>query len=231
MTSDQTNQTGKTPNPSEFKAAIIGMVETALNEYISMDDDAHSRLGKLAGNIIAIEIVGWDITLYLLPDSQGIQVMSEYSGNANTTIRAKPLALFNMSQAETSAATLREQNIEIDGDLELGQQFNQFFKQLDVDWQEKLAQIFSKVTTEFNADVIAHTLGRVVKGFQQWQPQAKRTLEENIAEYLQTESGILPFAEQMEPFNQSVDKLRNDVDRLEAKIQRFVDSKTKTKNT
>ncbi len=221
MAQDKTPQLDSQPNPGEIKAALIGIIETALNEYIKMDVQASAKLARLSGKVIAIELQGWEITLFLLPDAQGIQVMTEYTGEADTIIKGSPMALFNMSQGDASAATMREQNITIDGNLELGQQFNQFFKQLDIDWQEKLAQSFAKITTDSNADVLAHKISRFVQGFQQWQPQARKTLEQNIVEYFQQESGILPFAEEMEPFNKAVDTLRNDVDRLEARIQRL----------
>ena len=229
MNQEQASPSENTPNPSEFKAAFVGIIETTLNEYINMDAQATAKLVHLSGKTIAIELQGWDITLFLLPDTQGIQVMTEYVGQADTVIRGTPIALFNMSQGETSAATLREQNITIDGDLELGQQFSQFFKQLDIDWQEKIAQSLSKITTESNADVVAHKAGRLFESFMQWTPQAKQTLEENLVEYFQVESQILPLAEEMEPFSKAVDTLRNDVDRLEAKMARFITSRESSK--
>ncbi len=219
MTTEKTSQ--QAPNSNEIKVALIAAIETALNQYIKMDTAATTKLASLAGKVIAIELQGWDFTLYLLPDAQGIQVMSAYAGEADTTIKGTPVALFNMSKGESTAAALREQNISIEGDLELGQQFNQFFKQLDIDWEEQLAQAFSKITTESNADLLAHKLGRAADGFQQWQSEAKQTLEKNIAEYLQQESKILPQAEEIEPFFSAVDTLRNDVDRLEARIERL----------
>lgn len=226
MTQDKTTQTEEpTEASSEVKTALIGAIETALNEYIKMDTTASTKLAKLSGKVIAIELQGWDFTLYLLPDAQGIQVLSVYGGNADTIIRGTPMALFNMSQGETTAATLREQNITIDGDLELGQQFSKFFKQLDIDWEEKLAQTFAKFTSESNGDLLAHKIGRLVQGFKQWQPQAKNTLEQNITEYFQQESQILPFAEEIEPFFKDVDNIRNDVDRLEARIERILSRK------
>lgn len=226
MTQDQTTQTEESnATSSEVKIALIGAIETALNEYIKMDASASIKLEKLNGKVIAIELQGWDFTLYLLPDAHGINVMSAYAVDADTIIRGTPIALFNMSKGETTAATLREQNITIDGDLELGQQFSQFFKQLDIDWEEKLAQTFAKFTSESNGDLLAHKIGRLVQGFKQWQPQAINTLEQNIAEYFQQESQILPFAEEIEPFYKAVDVIRNDVDRLEARIQRLIGQK------
>lgn len=219
---EQTSQTEDAfETSSEVKMALIGAIETALNEYVKMDTQASIKLVKLSGKAIAIDLTGWDFTLYLLPDAQGIQVLSCYAGEADTIIHGSPVALFNMSQGEATAATLREQNITIDGDLELGQSFSQFFKQLDIDWEEKLAQVFSKVTTESNGDVLAHKISRLVRSFKEWQPQAKYTLEQNVAEYLQQESQILPFKEELEPFFKAVDEIRNDVDRLEARIQRL----------
>jgi len=211
----------QTPSPTEIKTALIAVIETALNQYIKMDVAASAQLSKLEGKAIAIELQGWDFTLYLLPDAQGIQVMSEYTGEPDTIIKGSPIALFNMSQGESTAATMREQNISIEGDLELGQEFSQFFKQLDIDWEEQIARVSAKFTSESNADVIARKLGRAVQGFQQWQSQAKDVLERNIAEYLQQESQILPTAEEIKPFFKAVDILRNDVDRLEARIKRL----------
>ncbi|VAW91434.1 Protein YigP (COG3165) clustered with ubiquinone biosynthetic genes [hydrothermal vent metagenome] len=227
MPTDQTSQQASTTN--EIKVALIAAIERALNQYISMDSTATAKLAGLAGKVIAIELQDWDFTLYLLPDAQGIQVMSAYAGDADTIIKGAPVALFNMSQGDSTAATLREQNISIDGDLELGQQFNQFFKQLDIDWEEQFAQVFSKFTSESTADLFAHKLGRLADGFQQWQSQARQTLEQNIAEYLQQESKILPFAEEIEPFFSAVDTLRNDVDRLEARFQRLQAKKNAAK--
>ena len=223
MTQDQPTQTEDAiQTSSEAKMALIGAIETALNEYIQMDASASTKLAKLSNAVIAIELTGWDFTLYLLPDAQGIQVMSVYAGDADTIIKGTPLALFNMSQGEATAATLREQNITIDGDLELGQQFSAFFKNLDIDWEEKLAQTFAKVTSDSTGDLLAHKIGRLVQSFKQWQPQAKNTLEQNIAEYFQQESQILPVAEEIEPFYKAVDDIRNDVDRLEARIERLM---------
>lgn len=228
MPTDQTSQQASTTN--EIKVALIATIETALNQYINMDSAATAKLSSLAGKVIAIELQGWDFTLYLLPDAQGIQVMSAYAGKADTVIKGTPVALFNMSKGESTAATLREQNINIEGDLELGQQFNQFFKQLDIDWEEQLAQVFTKFTSESTGDLIAHKLGCAAQDFQQWQTQAKQTLEQNIAEYLQQESKILPFAEEVEPFFSAIDTLRNDVDRLEARIERLQAAKPKRKS-
>jgi len=227
MTQEQTTQAEEAfQTSSEVEIVFIGAIETALNEYIKMDASASTKLATLSGKVIAIELEGWDFTLYLLPDALGIQVMSSYAGDADTIIRGTPVALFNMSQGETTTATLREQNITIDGDLELGQQFSKFFKQLDIDWEEKLAQTFAKFTSDSTGDLLAHKIGRFVQGFKQWQPQAKNTLEQNIAEYFQQESQILPFAEEIEPFYKAVDVIRNDVDRLEARIERLMAQKT-----
>ena len=221
MTQEQQTSTVSQQAVNEATMALLAAIETALNQYIHMDSAAADKLTLLAGKVIAIELQGWDFTLYLLVDSDGMQVMSAYAGKADTIIKGSPVALFNLSQGDTTAASLREQNITIDGDLELGQQFSQFFKQLDIDWEERLAQLLAKATSESNADFITHKFSRAVGALQQWQQQAKASLEQNVAEYLLQESRILPERKEMEPFFRAVDTLRNDVDRLEARIQRL----------
>ena len=50
---------------------------------------------------------------------------------------------------------------------------------------------------------------------------ARETIHENIREYLQEESGTLPSRYEVERFTRKVDALRDDVERLEARLNRL----------
>ena len=69
-----------------------------------------------------------------------------------------------------------------------------------------------------------HRMGEAARGFGKWASDARATMGANIREYLQEESRDVVTETELEMFNDAVDKLRNDVDRLAAKLQQLKDS-------
>jgi ubiquinone biosynthesis protein UbiJ len=67
-------------------------------------------------------------------------------------------------------------------------------------------------------DVPAHALGEVVRGFGAWLARAGGALRMNTAEYLQEESRALPAPLEAQGFYSDVERLRDDVERLAARL-------------
>jgi ubiquinone biosynthesis protein UbiJ len=57
-----------------------------------------------------------------------------------------------------------------------------------------------------------------------WQQESANTLKLNITEFLQDESKDLPPAPEINIFSQQVDQLKEDFDRLEARVTRLNDT-------
>ena len=105
--------------------------------------------------------------------------------------------------------------MEIIGDTETGQLFNQILQQLDIDWEEHLSHI--------TGDVIAHQMGRGLRGLLRWGRQVEDSLLQDTAEYLEEEKQLVATKYEVEVFNHDVDVLRNDIERLQARVQRLQD--------
>jgi ubiquinone biosynthesis protein UbiJ len=70
-------------------------------------------------------------------------------------------------------------------------------------------------------DIPAHRLGAAVKGLFSWQKKAAQRLAENLAEYLTEESPVLAKAGDADRLVCEAQRLRDDVARLEKRIQRL----------
>ena len=70
-------------------------------------------------------------------------------------------------------------------------------------------------------DVAAHRLGEISRGVGRWGRDARSTMSANIREYLQEESRDVPSRYETDKFNENVSTLRDDVDRLEARVNRL----------
>ncbi len=195
-------------------AAAYATLEQLLNQAIRLDPETPKRLSPLHGRVIELQLVGLGLSLYLIPEPNGIQLLSAFEGEADCTLRGTPLDLARMRGSQESANQLFRGSVEISGDSHLAQQFGDFLAGLDIDWEEQL----SKLT----GDVIAHEIGNATRGLLSWGRSQSQTFEHNLQEYLQEELRLTPSRLEIDPFFSDVDGLRDDVERLEARIARLV---------
>lgn len=193
-------------------ALVLAGLEITLNRYLSLDPETQSRLAGMTGKLIAVELRGMGITLYMAPHSGGIQLLREYDGSADAVISGTPVALARVGIGE-ERGLLFAGEVEIRGDVTLGQRFESVLRELDIDWEEQLSRLVG--------DAAAHQIGNLVRDALQWGAKSMDTLGSDLTEYLQEESRQLPQRDEVNKFLAAVDVLRNDVERLEARVKRL----------
>ena len=197
-------------------AAAFATLEQMLNQAIRLDPEAPARLAPLHGRVIELQLVGLGLSLFLIPSPSGIQLFNSYEGEPDCTLRGTPLDLARMRGSRESADQLFKGAVEIRGDSNLAHQFGEFISTIDIDWEEQLSRL--------TGDVIAHEIGSLTRQFLGWGRQLNQTAQQNLQEYLQEELRLLPGKLEIDPFLNSVDGLRDDVERLEARIARLQSS-------
>ncbi|VAW53703.1 Protein YigP (COG3165) clustered with ubiquinone biosynthetic genes [hydrothermal vent metagenome] len=185
--------------------------ETVINRYLALDPEMLGKLQAFDGKVIKIEVTVINKTLYMLPDETGIQILTEFEGEADTTLRGSPLSLFKLGLVSNTANLLLKGEVEIMGDTRLGHQFKNVFNQMEIDWSEPLAEIVG--------DGLAFQLQQTGRKWTTWSQDTVSSLSNSVSEYLQEESRDVVTETELNIFNDAVDQLRNDVDRLQQKIQ------------
>ncbi|HID49966.1 MAG TPA: sterol-binding protein [Chromatiales bacterium] len=195
---------------AETATGFTAALEAALNAALRLDPPGFARLGEFAGTVIAIELRGFDLTLYVLPGPDGLTLMSDYAGEPDTVMSGTPLALARMLLGPDASRVLFSGEVTIRGDVEIGQRFKRLLDRLDIDWEEQLSRL--------TGDVVAHKFGDMLRATAAWSQDAFGILGSNTAEYLQQEARDLPLPENVRTFLRAVDTLRDDVARLEARL-------------
>lgn len=206
---------------AEGLVLVEAAVETALNRALRLDPDAFVQLQRFEGKSIGLELHGTGLTLLLLPGHDGVQVMSMPVTGADTVISGTPLALAELGLGD-ARRVLFAGEVSIRGDVETGQAFKRLLDNLEIDWEEQLSR--------YTGDVLAHQLGDLFRGLQRWGRQVRHTLGRNLAEYLQQESSQLAIRDDVQAFGREVDQLRDDSERLQARLmllQRSLESRSK----
>lgn len=196
-------------------STLAATLESALDLYLKRDSSALKRSSKMAGKCVAIALSGTGITLYFLPDGDGVQVLGEYEGDIDTLLTGSPLGFARLG-LDSREDALFQGAVQIEGDTGIGQQFQDIFVGGDWDWEEQLSH--------FTGDIIAHQAGNLVRHTQRFLKDSGNTFADNSSEYLQEEAQLLPTRVEISYFLEDVDKLRTDTDRLSARVDRLLHS-------
>jgi len=187
------------------------ILESVINHYLALDPEMLDKLAAFNGKVIKLEMTGLNKAFYLFPNDRGIQVKTEHEGPVDTVLSGTPVSLFKMGLVSNAADLLLKGEVEISGDTRLGHQFKNMFSQMDIDWSEPLANLLG--------DSFAYQLQQSGKRLGLWGKDTVKSVSMSVSEYLQEESRDVVTETELEIFNDAVDQLRDDVDRLQAKIK------------
>jgi ubiquinone biosynthesis protein UbiJ len=202
---------------------LTSTLENVLNRGLPRSPRAQQLCAELAGRRVAIAIAP-------AQSGRGPHVLVESTGGSlkltavtagglpsapsdaappDATITGGPLSLLALS-GPAPEAVLQRGDVRIDGDAELAQKFRELALLLRPDLEEELSLVLG--------DVPAHQLGRFARAALGWTQKAATTTVRNVAEYLGHERRDLVPRSEADQFLQGVDTLREDVDRLAARI-------------
>ena len=199
--------------------ALAAGLEAALDFYIRQDPQALQRCATLEGKCIELDVTGTGLRLFFLPHLDGIQVMTRYEGDIDTRLRGTPLGLARTALGSREDSLL-DRAVEVRGDTETGQLFQEILLKTDWDWEEQLSAV--------TGDIVAHQVGETVRGTRRYMRDAGMTMRQDISEYIQEEARLAPTRTELQEFLDDVDRLRADTDRLEARVVRLERQPDKT---
>lgn len=192
---------------------FLPILEDAGNRLLRLDPETLRRLGDLQGRVVCIEFRDLGQRLYLQPSEAGFRMGVESPAPPVVTLRGT-LAGFARLGLAGPDAEVAPGELEIEGDVALGQKLQRLLRSIDLDWEEPLARLFG--------DPLGHVVGSGLRAAYAWHRQALDRLSANAADYLREEARLVPVRFEIEEFLDAVDVLRADVDRLEVRIRRLL---------
>ncbi|WP_116807560.1 ubiquinone biosynthesis accessory factor UbiJ [Steroidobacter cummioxidans] len=184
-------------------------LESLLNRNIAASSAARALCRRLDTKVMALHVEGMPLSIYFKANGEQMSLDTQHEGAANATLSGTPLSLLRMAGPAPEAA-LRTGSVHIHGDAEIAQTFSELLKQARPDLEEELSRVIG--------DVAAHQVGNVARSALEFARRATDTFAQNVSEYLQEEGRDAPSRTEADEFINGVDKLRDDVDRLEARL-------------
>jgi ubiquinone biosynthesis protein UbiJ len=184
-------------------------IENLLNRNLPRSPRARELTAALQGKILRLEARGLGWVLYI--ESLGTSLKLTRNDDGRTPDTEISGSLMNLAALAGShpEEVIRRGDVTIRGDAELAQKFQELAMLLKPDVEEELSRLIG--------DTPAHQAFRFVKLATDFGRRAATTGVRNVAEYLAHERGDLVPRAEAEDFYREVERLREDLDRLEAR--------------
>lgn len=194
--------------------SVLRPVARLLNKNIQASTPARELCGQLSARVVAVRVRDTALSMYFTIGDDTVELTPVSDSEPDVVITGSLLTLARMVRQPGEAA-IRDGSLDLTGDAETAQAFQRLLALARPDVEEELS--------EFVGDVAAHRLGEIARGIGRWGRGMRSTMRDNIREYLQEENRSLPSRYEVERFAEGVDTLRDDVDRLAARVDKLVD--------
>ncbi len=181
---------------------MLQLLEPTLNTVLALDPATASRLPALAGKPLRVQIQPFASTVTLTV----IDGQLRFAGPDEVAAITLSGSLADFLQAAVNQGELSAGSLQVQGDVGAAQRWQQFFTDLQPDWEEQLARALG--------DVAGPQVARFLRSLAAWLRQAVQQLQRSGIDYLQEESRVLVAPAELQAFLAEVDRLRDDAERL-----------------
>jgi ubiquinone biosynthesis protein UbiJ len=189
---------------------LLSLGQRMLNEQIRASTAARQRLGELDGKRFAVNIKGSDFRLVAESAKGELLIESSADGDCDVELSASAFDLVKLARS-ASLSDLKSGGASLHGDLNVAEGFADLFRLAMPEPEALLA--------DWIGDIPAHAIGETARGLGGFATRAERAFEQNLSEFLQEESPTLVPPSLARNFHADVDRIRDDVDRAERRIE------------
>ncbi|GGK64348.1 ubiquinone biosynthesis accessory factor UbiJ [Amphritea balenae] len=196
-----------------INATLLTLTEASVNKLLLLNPEVIDRLTRLDGKVIAIQLSSPAAALSIQPSSQGLQIDMLCREDADVTLSGSAADFLRLLSSQESSDAMFGKSISVTGDSALATRFSQIMIDAALDWEAILAQLIG--------DLPAHELARYLRWKAEFYLNTGNSLMMNLEEYLKEEVQLLPSQPEVSQFSNQVAELRQETDRIAARIERL----------
>ncbi|WP_100644317.1 ubiquinone biosynthesis accessory factor UbiJ [Alteromonas facilis] len=200
---------------------LHALAETIINPLIKLDPDTQQRLNDLKGKrlLVWLEELSWPVELVFdeyisihecqLDWDKAVHELTQEQCLIKTSLATLP----ELKDNRKITQLIRDEKLDLCGDMQIAQQVSQLFILLSIDWED--------VLSAYIGDVAAYQVVSGVRRFHHFAKQQTQQMAETLSTALIDEKRVA--VHRLEVIHQSdqIATLRDDVERLAMRIQQM----------
>ncbi|WP_026957439.1 ubiquinone biosynthesis accessory factor UbiJ [Aliagarivorans taiwanensis] len=193
-----------------FDNLLTAGLETLSNQLLQLDQASGQRRCELQGQVLRIELRPLK-PLFFVVSEQQLDVLGQYEGEVDCGLSLHISSLPELSQSERLPELLKQDKLQVEGDIKLAQQFADLFLKLEPQLEEKLSSVIG--------DAPAHMVARA---FKQLQGTIKSLAEQSpahVAELARDEWQLLVGNGEYQRWALQVAQLQDRLEALSARVE------------
>ena len=189
-------------------------LEAALNRALALDPETRDALRPLDGHVVVLQLDAPPLALQVRVNGERVEVGPvDGAREADLSVRSTLGGLIAQLPWLKRDDAPPVGKVKMSGDAELARRLQRLAERFDPDWQLPFVHVFGDVAGVQVAKAVGAALrqARIVG----------RNVAESAAEYLTEESRDVVGKAELHAFHDDVDVLRDDVERLVARVGRL----------
>lgn len=197
-----------------FAPLITAAIETTLNVLFKDNPDLQRRLLRLKGQVIQIHLKELNQTLTFV-FSQQIDVLADYEGQPDCYLSLNLSVLPQLREQANITRLIKQDQLVLDGDIQLAQKFAQLMTDAKPDVEEWLSRV--------TGDVVAHSAVQGARNVGEFLRVQAKKHQNHLGQVLTEEWRVAPGPLEVAHFCDQVDDLQSATAQLEARLTRLLE--------
>lgn len=193
-----------------FTPLLTASLESALNQILYRDRSLKAARQRLSGKSLAIELAEMKHAVTFVFSDRQVDVIGDWADRPDCTVKTRFATLPKLRDRQQLTSLIRSGELEVEGDLQVVQQFSALLDLAELDPAEYLAP--------WIGDIAAQGISQLARrGFQAIRRDVKRK-QSYLAQTLTEEWRVAPGALELAWFAEEVDALSASLEALEARL-------------
>lgn len=199
-----------------LKPLVTAGVETVLNAFLWRERALKPARQRLTGKVLRVELKEFSSPLVLVFSERQLDVLGAWEGEADCTVTTRIGVLPQLRNRQQLTSLIRNGDLEVQGDLQVVQNFVALADLAEFDPAELLAP--------YTGDIAAEGVSKVLRGGAKFLKQGLERQQHYVAEAVTEEWRLAPgalelawFAEETMAVERAVDALTKRLEKLEGK--------------
>ncbi|MFD1803897.1 SCP2 domain-containing protein [Mixta tenebrionis] len=188
-------------------------LETALNRILYRDRGLKAARQRLNGRVLQLQLLELTQPITLVFSEQQVDVLGDWQDRCDCTVKTRLALLPKLRDRQRLTGMIRSGELEVEGDLQVVQQFSALMDMAEFDPAEYLAP--------WVGDILAESISKAARrGLQLLRSDIDRK-QRYLAETLTEEWRVAPGALEMAWYGEEVDALQRQADQFEQRLRQL----------